>query len=110
MPVARKLALLVRPALVAAPGKVFVWSDWSAIEARITPWLAASPDAERVLDIFRANDRDPTRPDIYTVAAADILHKNDPSGITKTESANRQGRGFGAAVLAAPSARSRRWR
>ncbi len=83
-PVARKLALLVRPALVAAPGKVFVWSDWSAIEARIAPWLAASPDAERVLDIFRGNDRDPTRPDIYTVAAADILHK-DPSAISKTE-------------------------
>ena len=85
MPVARKLALLVRPALVAGPGKVFVWSDWSAVEARITPWLAASPDAERVLDIFRANDVDPTRPDIYMIAAADILHKNDPSGVTKTE-------------------------
>ena len=85
VPVARKLALLVRPALVAGPGKVFVWSDWSAIEARITPWLAASPGAERVLDIFRANDRDPTRPDIYTVAAADILHKDDPSAITKPE-------------------------
>src|SRR5262249_43466571 len=75
VPVARKLALLVRPALIAAPPKTFVWSDWSAIEARITPWLAASPDAERVLDIFRANDRDPTRPDIYTVAATDVLHK-----------------------------------
>ena len=87
VPVARKLALLVRPALVAGPGKVFVWSDWSAIEARITPWLAASEGAEKVLDIFRANDRDPTRPDIYTVAAADILHKNDPSGVTKTERA-----------------------
>ena len=66
VPVARKLALLVRPALIAGPGKVFVWSDWSAIEARITPWLAASQGAEKVLDIFRANDRDPTRPDIYT--------------------------------------------
>jgi DNA polymerase len=86
MPPSRKLALLVRPALVAAPWKVFVWSDWSAIEARITPWLAASPDAERVLDIFRANDRDPTRPDIYTIVAADILHK-DPQLITKTERA-----------------------
>jgi DNA polymerase len=84
MPVARKLALLVRPALVAAPGRAFVWSDWSAIEARITPWLAASPDAERVLDIFRANDCDPTRPDIYTIAAADILHK-DLREITKAE-------------------------
>jgi DNA polymerase len=84
VPVARKLALLVRPALVAAPGKVLVWSDWSAIEARVTPWLAASEGAEKVLDIFRANDRDPTRPDIYTLAAADILHK-DASAITKAE-------------------------
>jgi len=84
VPVARKLALIVRPALVAAPGKTFVWSDWSAIEARITPWLANSPDAERVLDIFRANDRDPTQPDIYTIAAADIAHK-DPSAVAKTE-------------------------
>src|SRR4029077_1418168 len=85
VPVARKLALLVRPAFVVGPGKVFVWSDWSAIEARITPWLAASEGAEKVLDIFRANDRDPSRPDIYTVAAADILHKNDPRGVTKPE-------------------------
>ena len=109
VPAARKLALLVRAALVAGPGKVFVWSDWSAIEARITPWLAASPGAEKVLDIFRANDRDPTRPDIYTIAAADILHKNDPSAVTKTE------RGIGKvarwrSALAAPSARCSAWR
>ena len=84
VPVARKLALIVRPAFIAGPGKVFVWSDWSAIEARITPWLAASEGAEKVLDIFRANDRDPSQPDIYTLAAADILHK-DPRAITKTE-------------------------
>jgi DNA polymerase len=84
VPVARKLALLVRPAFIASSKKLFVWSDWSAIEARVTPWLANSPDAEKVLDIFRANDADPTRPDIYTVSAADILHK-DPSEITKTE-------------------------
>jgi DNA polymerase len=86
VPVARKLALLVRPALVASPGKLFVWSDWSAIEARITPWLAASPGAEKVLDIFRANDADRTRPDIYIIAAADILHKH-PSEVTKAERA-----------------------
>ena len=59
--------------------------DYSAIEARIDPWLAMSPDADRVLDIFRANDADPTRPDIYMITAADILHKNDPSGVTKSE-------------------------
>jgi DNA polymerase len=84
VPVARKLALLTRPALVASLGKLFVWSDESAIEARIPPWLAASPGAEKVLDIFRANDADPTRPDIYTIAAADVLHK-DPNTVTKTE-------------------------
>ena len=84
VPAARKLALIVRPALVPEPGKLFVWSDWNAIEARITPWLPASADAERILDIFRANDRDPTRPDIYTIASADILHK-DPSAVAKPE-------------------------
>jgi DNA polymerase bacteriophage-type len=85
MPVARKLALIVRPALVAGPVKVFVWSDFSMVEARVNPWLAASPDAERVLDVFRAHDADPTRPDLYTTTAADILHKDDLSGITKPE-------------------------
>ena len=86
MPAARKLALIVRPALIAERGKLFVWSDWNAIEARITPWLAASADAERVLDIFRANDSDPTRPDIYTTNIADILHK-DAHAIVKSERA-----------------------
>ena len=75
---------LCGPPSLPAPGRVFVWSDWSAIEARITPWLAASEGAEKVLDIFRANDRDPSRPDIYTVAAADILHK-EPGAITRPE-------------------------
>src|SRR5262249_29069497 len=82
--VARKLALIVRPALIAGPGKVFVWSDWIAVEAPITPWLAAAECAERFLDIFRANDADPTLPDIYTIAAADVVHK-DPSAIIKPE-------------------------
>ena len=84
VPAVRKLALIVRPALVAGPGKTFVWSDYSQIEARITPWLAASEGGERVLDVYRANDRDPSLPDIYRVAAADILHK-EPGAITGPE-------------------------
>jgi DNA polymerase len=84
VPATRKLALIVRPALVARPGLLFVWSDWSAIEARITPWLANSPGAEAVLDVFRANDRDPTRPDSYVIAATDVFHK-DVYTITKPE-------------------------
>jgi DNA polymerase bacteriophage-type len=83
MPATRKLALLVRPALIAGPGKVF-WSDWSAIEARITPWLAASPEADEVLEVFRAHDADPAQPDIYTIAAAEIVHKQ-PDAVTRTE-------------------------
>jgi hypothetical protein len=86
VPVARKLALLVRPALIAGAGKVFVWSDYNSIEARITPWLPMSPGGEKVLDIFRANDLDPSRPDIYTLAAVDVLHKA-PETITRAERA-----------------------
>ena len=41
------------PPSLPGRGNVFVWSDWSAIEARITPWLAASPGAERC-SIFSA--------------------------------------------------------
>jgi len=88
MPVARKLALVVRPAIVSGAGKIFTWSDWSAIEARVTPWLAASPSAETVLDIFRTNDGDPKLPDIYMVAAAGIWGV-DVSSIDK-ESNERQ--------------------
>jgi DNA polymerase len=88
MPVARKLALMVRPAIVSGAGKIFTWSDWSAIEARVTPWLAASPSAETALDIFRTNDSDPKLPDIYMVAAAGIWGI-DVSSIDK-ESSERQ--------------------
>src|SRR5262245_22680505 len=84
MPAARKLALIVRPAIAAELGKLFAWSDWNAIEARTLPWLVASEGAERVLDVFRANDRDPSLPDGYVIAAADIFHK-DVHAITKSE-------------------------
>ena len=83
------------PPSLPAPGKVFVWSDWSAIEARITPWLAASPGAEKVLDIFRAND---ARPD-----AAGHLHARrrrhpaqGPECGNEDGTRDRQGGGAGA--------------
>jgi DNA polymerase len=72
-PPAKKLALLTRPAFVAAPGRTFVWGDWSNIEARVLPWLAASPGAEAKLDIFREIDADPKLPDVYTRTAAALL-------------------------------------
>lgn len=71
-PVSRTLAYLIRPALVAPEGKRLVWADWSAIEARVLPWLARSRGGEAVLDIFRGNDADPAAPDIYMIEAANI--------------------------------------
>ena len=44
---------MLRPALIPAPGKHFVVADWSAIEGRVNPWLAASPAGEAKLDVFR---------------------------------------------------------
>lgn len=71
-PVSRKLSLLIRPALVPQPGRVFVWGDWANIEARVLPWLADDREADERLDIFRAVDADPKIPDIYTRTAAGI--------------------------------------
>lgn len=64
-PVSRKLSLVIRPTFVAPPGKVFVWSDFEQIEARVLPWLANTPEADQRLDVFRAVDNDP--------------HKHDPA-------------------------------
>lgn len=77
-PVSRKLSLLIRPAFVPAKGHLFVWSDWSQIEARILPWLAGN---ETRLDIFREVDADPGKPDLYTRAAA-ALSGIDISAVT----------------------------
>ena len=43
---------MLRPALIAPPGRVFVNLDWSAIEARMLPWLSGSRAAQPVLDAF----------------------------------------------------------
>lgn len=55
---------MLRPALIPAEGKKFVVADWSAIEGRVNPWLAASRAGDAKLDIFR-NKLDP-----YKVNAA----------------------------------------
>ena len=75
-PVPKVVSRLIRPALIAGAGKTLSWSDWSAIEARTLPWLAATPGAEAVLDVFRENDADPDLPDIYKVEAAGIYDIN----------------------------------
>jgi DNA polymerase bacteriophage-type len=74
-PVGRTLSRLIRPSIVAPPGKALVWADWSAIEARVLPWIANSEGAEDVLDIFRTNDADKSLPDIYRIQAGKLLRK-----------------------------------
>jgi DNA polymerase len=78
-PVVRQLSLLIRPALVPPGDDVFVWSDWSQIEARILPWLAG---AQERLDIFREVDADPSVPDLYTRTAA-ALSRVPVEAVTK---------------------------
>ena len=68
-PISRLLARLIRPTFVAAPNKMLVWADWSQIEARVLPWLAATPGAQRKLTLFRSGS------DVYKHAAAPIFGK-----------------------------------
>jgi DNA polymerase len=83
-PALRKLALLIRPTFVAAPGNMFVVSDFAQIEARILPWLAG-PKSKGALDrlkIFSDIDADPSLPDLYTRTAAG-MSRLDVTEITK---------------------------
>jgi DNA polymerase bacteriophage-type len=74
-PVARQLSLLIRPTFIPSGDNVFVWSDWSNIEARVLPWLAGNdPGALARLEIFRAVDANPKIPDLYTRTAAVLSH------------------------------------
>lgn len=56
----------LRGALCAAPGKVLVAGDYSAIEARVCNWLAGQDD---IVEIFRKKDRG-EGPDAYRVMAS----------------------------------------
>jgi DNA polymerase len=49
--VSATLKSMIRPALMAAPGKVLVVSDWSSIEGRVNPWLSCV--GEDKLQLFR---------------------------------------------------------
>jgi DNA polymerase bacteriophage-type len=57
---------MLRPSLIPARGKQFVVADWNAVEARVTPWASNQPQAQAVLDVFRAGR------DIYVREAAGI--------------------------------------
>ena len=71
-PVSRALALTIRPSFIAPEGQTLVWGDWSAIEARVLPWLADTRASRKVLDVFEGNDNDRTKPDIYMMEVANL--------------------------------------
>lgn len=48
------LAKLLRPAIIPAKGHKFVVGDWSAIEARVLPWLSKSSGGAEVLEVFKS--------------------------------------------------------
>ena len=83
-PVGRTLSRLIRPVFTAPVGQKMLWADYSAIEARVLPWLGEAFGGGAVLDIFRANDADKSLPDIYKLQAGSILGK-DAKDVTKAE-------------------------
>ena len=59
---------MLRPSLMAAPGKLLVVADWAAIEARVTPWASNTNSGAMKLDIFAKGE------DVYKHNAAATFH------------------------------------
>ena len=69
---------MLRPAIMPAPGKVFVVADWSAIEGRVNPWLSCHETKEEVLNVFRNGE------DLY-IRQAMKIYKCDETAIDKAK-------------------------
>ena len=69
-PLSRTLSRAARPTIRAGKGHRMVWADYSAIEARVLPWLAHKagvPGTGEVLEMFREGV------DVYVENAAEIF-------------------------------------
>ena len=75
------LARLLRPTIIPAEGHTFVVGDWSAIEARVLPWLTNSEGGEEALQVFRDGI------DVYvnTAVRMTLLSSTVVAGMTKKE-------------------------
>lgn len=67
------LSSMLRPSIIAENGRQFVCGDWSAIEARVLPWLSDSEGGRKNLEVFAACDKDPSAPDIYMIEAGELF-------------------------------------
>lgn len=76
------LSRTLRPSIIAPPGKILVWRDWSAIEARVLPWLSADNSASEVLDVFAGGK------DIYIYQAMKSFGVGAPTDVSDMQ---RQG-------------------
>lgn len=73
------LARMMRPTIIAPPGRVLCWSDWSNVEGRGLPYLAASNRAVKKLELFHYLDEHPEEPDIYERMATRMgIRGDDP--------------------------------
>ncbi len=63
------IATCLRGMFIAAPGKVFHICDFSAVEARVTFWVA---NCAAGLEVFATSDRGESE-DIYCVTASDLV-------------------------------------
>ncbi|MEY5100240.1 MAG: hypothetical protein RJA36_2959, partial [Pseudomonadota bacterium] len=63
------LKSMLRPSITAPAGRVFVNFDWSAIEARMLPWL--SERGQAALDIFRRGE------DLYIANARQMFNTQE---------------------------------
>ena len=71
-----RLKKMLRPSIMAAPGNVFICSDWEQIEGRLTPWLSVNEHSNpalieqvsKKLSVYADKSRD-----VYCETASDIL-------------------------------------
>lgn len=78
LPMMTLLSRMLRSALIPAPGKVFLVSDWSAIEGRVAPWLCDTQMGVKKLDMYAEG-----KP-VYEITAGATFRKA-PEEVTKDE-------------------------
>jgi len=83
------LARLLRPTIIPAKGHKFVVGDWSAIEARVLPWLTDSEGGRAALGIFEQGI------DVYINTAISMGLKEEDRQIGKVANLSL---GFGGGV------------
>ena len=72
------LKRMLRPSLMASPGKSLIVADWASVEARVTPWASNLPAGVDKLDLFRSGE------DIYKVNAA-ATYRVPVADVTKAQ-------------------------